>query len=197
MKFDLSQYATVEERLEKFWSDHPNGAVITEIAHREADTIIVKAYIYFERGGELVATGLAEEVRDASPVNRTSFVENAETSAIGRGLANANYAMKKRPSREEMQKAQRRSETSNPAATNTTITVTNNVVETELIAPPQRKTLATLTTDLGLNKKFRPYASKILGRKIEDVGEITKQEATTLIAEMIREKNARSEGESK
>lgn len=197
MRFDLSQYATVEERLEKFWSDHPNGAVITEIAHREGDSIIVKAYIYFERGGELVATGLAEEVKDASPVNRTSFVENAETSAIGRGLANCNYAMKKRPSQEEMRKAERQNKTSNPAATTTTVTVTNNVVETELIAPAQRKTLANLTTDLGLNKKFRPYASKFLGREIGDVGEITKKEATSLIAEMIREKNARTEGESK
>lgn len=197
MRFDLSQYATVEERLEKFWSDHPNGAVITEIAHREGDTIIVKAFIYFERGGDLVATGLAEEVRDASPVNKTSFVENAETSAIGRGLANANYAMKKRPSREEMQKAERRQQSSNPATRNTTITVTNNVGDPELIAPQQRKTLGNLTTDLGLNKKFRPYASKILGREIVEVGEITKQEATKLIAEMIREKNARAEGESK
>ena len=197
MRFDLSQYATVEERLEKFWSDHPNGAVITEIAHREGDTIIVKAYIYFERGGELVATGLAEEVRDASPVNKTSFVENAETSAIGRGLANCNYAMKKRPSQEEMKKAQRQTQTTNPAVTNTKITVTNNVVSSDLIAPQQRKTLATLTTDLGLNKKFRPYASKVLGREISDVGEITKQEATTLIAEMIREKNAREDGDSK
>jgi hypothetical protein len=196
MKFDLSQYATVEERLEKFWKEHPEGAVITEIAHREADTIIVKAYIYFERGGELVATGLAEEVRDASPVNRTSFVENAETSAIGRGLANANYAMKKRPSREEMEKTQRRSVTSNPA----NVTVTNVVVaqETgELIAPQQRKTLAQLVTDLGLNKKFMPYASKFLGRQITDVAEITKQEATKLIAEMIREKTSREEGEQK
>lgn len=186
MRFDLSQYATVEERLEKFWADHPNGAVITEIAHREADTIIIKAYIYFERGGDLVATGLAEEVRDASPVNKTSFVENAETSAIGRGLSNCGYQMKKRPSREEMQKAQRRAEQEPTIAEST-----------DSLDAAQRKTLAKLTTDLGLNKKFRPYASKVLGREIGDVAEITKKEATKLIAEMIREKNARSEGESK
>lgn len=195
MRFDLSQYATVEERLEKFWKDHPEGAVITEIAHQEGDRVIFKAYIYFERGGELVATGYAEEIRDASPVNRTSFVENAETSAIGRGLANANYAMKKRPSREEMEKAQRRSVPQSKSNPPTTVVVSNP--DSELIAPAQRKTLATLTTDLGLNKKFRPYASKILGREIKDVGEITKQEATTLIATMIREKNAREEGETK
>lgn len=181
MKFDLSQYATVEERLAKFWADHPNGAVITEIAHREADSIIVKAYIYFERDGDLVATGLAEEVRDASPVNKTSFVENAETSAIGRGLANANYQVKKRPSLEEMQKAQR-----GGAA----LRVVAEPVETDSLDDVQRKTLAKLVTDLGLNKRFRPYASKVLGREIVEVADITKREATTLIAEMIREKAA-------
>ena len=195
MRFDLSQYATVEERLEKFWKDHPDGAIITEIAHNEGDRIIFKTYVYFERGGELVATGYAEEIRDASPVNKTSFVENAETSSIGRGLANANYAMKKRPSREEMEKAQRRATTSNPA----NVTVTNVAVAQDsgdLISPAQRKTLAQLVVDLGLNKKFTPYASNKIGRKITDVAEITKPEATRLIAEMIREKTAReSDGE--
>ena len=186
MKFDLSQYATVEERLTQFWSDHPDGAVITEIAHREDNIIVFKAYIYFERGGDLVSTGFAEEVRDASPVNRTSFVENAETSAIGRGLANANYAMKKRPSREEMQKAQR-----------TTTTTTNVVVHnsSDLMSDAQRGTLGKLVIDLKLNKKFVPYAKEKLGRDITSVDEITKAEATLLIAAMIREKTESEESE--
>ena len=186
MKFDLSQYATVEERLTQFWSDHPDGAVITEIAHREENTIIFKAYIYFERGGDLVSTGFAEEVRDASPVNRTSFVENAETSSIGRGLANANYAMKKRPSREEMEKAQR-------ITTTTTNVVVNN--SSDLMSDAQRGTLGKLVVDLKLNKKFVPYAKEKLGRDITSVDEITKAEATLLIAAMIREKTENEESE--
>lgn len=177
MKFDLSQYATVEERLTQFWSDHPDGAVITEIAHREENIIVFKAYIYFERGGDLVSTGFAEEVRDASPVNRTSFVENAETSSIGRGLANANYAMKKRPSREEMQKAQR-------ITTSTTNVVVNN--SSDLMSDAQRGTLGKLVVDLKLNKKFVPYAKEKLGRDITSVDEITKAEATVLIAAIDR-----------
>lgn len=185
MKFDLSQYATVEERLQKFWEDHPEGAVVTEIAHREGDAVIFKASVYFERGGCLVATGFAEEIRDASPVNRTSFIENAETSAIGRALANCNYQMKKRPSRQEMEKANRRN-----APAESTV---GSASAPDTLAPAQRKTLADLTTDLGLNKKFRPYASKVLGREIKDVAEITKAEATKLIAQMIREKNTRAE----
>jgi len=108
-RFNLDEYATVEERLEKFWADHPNGAVITDIVKYEGDACVFKALIFFERGAELVATGFAEEIRDASPVNKTSFVENAETSAIGRALAACGYQMKKRPSREEMEKVERRS----------------------------------------------------------------------------------------
>ena len=190
MRFDLSQYATVEERLVKFWQDHPDGAIITEIAHREGDTIIFKAYIYFERGGELVSTGFAEEIKDASPVNKTSYVENAETSAIGRGLANANYAMKKRPSREEMQKAERR------ANTTTTITNVRNIVATTttdpdapivmLITPQQRETMGKLAKETGRNKGFMKWASQELGREIAKVDEMTRIEATTLIGLLIR-----------
>jgi hypothetical protein len=81
-----------------------------------ANICVIKAELWIElrEGGEdyrsLRATGYAEEVRGEGNVNRTSHVENCETSAIGRALANLGYAgsdMTKRPSREEMQKVQR------------------------------------------------------------------------------------------
>ncbi len=188
MRFDLSQYATVEERLVKFWQDHPDGAIITEIAHREGDTIIFKAYIYFERGGELVATGYAEEVKDASPVNKTSYVENAETSAIGRGLANANYAMKKRPSREEMQKAERRANTTTVTNIVATTTADPEASTVALISPQQRETMGKLAKETGRNKGFMQWASQELGRDIAKVDELTRIEATSLIGLLIRMK---------
>jgi len=190
MRFDLSQYATVEERLAKFWEDHPDGAIITEIAHREGDTIIFKAYIYFERGGDLVATGFAEEVKDASPVNKTSFVENAETSSIGRGLANCNYQMKKRASKEEMEKVQRR--TAMPSVVNV-VTETSNGTPT--ISEAQRKTMGDLVNELGRNKGFTAWASEQIGRKITKVDEISRIEATALIGTLIREKSERQNNE--
>jgi NADH/NAD ratio-sensing transcriptional regulator Rex len=64
---------------------------------------VVKAYVYL--GDTLVSTGLAYEKNGEGYVNKTSHLENCETSAIGRALANFNYAGSKRPSREEMQKA--------------------------------------------------------------------------------------------
>jgi hypothetical protein len=110
MGFNLENYETVEDRLARFWADHPNGRIHTSIHHYDDNKIVVRAEAYFDRDKDThpVATGYAEEVRGASPVNKTSHVENAETSAIGRSLANCNYAPRgARPSREEMAKVQR------------------------------------------------------------------------------------------
>ena len=107
--FNLDNYETVEDRLVKFWSDHTNGRINTSIHYYDDTRILVRAEVYFDREDvRPVATGYAEELRGASPVNRTSHAENAETSAIGRALANCGYAAKgSRPSREEMQKVER------------------------------------------------------------------------------------------
>jgi hypothetical protein len=72
----------------------------------EATRYIVKAYLYKDSADVVAwATGYAEETVTSRGVNQTSALENCETSAIGRALANAGYAPKgKRPSREEMSK---------------------------------------------------------------------------------------------
>jgi len=108
-KFNLDDYETVEDRLRKFWEDHPAGRVESDLVAYSDTQFIVKASVYFDGlNDDPTATGLAEEVVGASPVNKTSALENAETSAIGRALANCGYAAKgKRPSREEMAKVQR------------------------------------------------------------------------------------------
>jgi hypothetical protein len=72
-----------------------------------ADICVIRAELWLE--DVCIATGYAEEVRGAGNVNRTSHVENCETSAVGRALANAGMAgtdVNKRPSREEMMKVQ-------------------------------------------------------------------------------------------
>ena len=104
--FDLSQYDLVEDRIFKFWKDHPDGRIYTEIIEHTLQRFIVKASIYrTEVDAHPWTTGFAEETISTRGVNSTSALENCETSAIGRALANANYAAKgKRPSREEMAK---------------------------------------------------------------------------------------------
>jgi hypothetical protein len=104
--FNLEDYETVEERLAKFWKEHPDGRISTEVVEHTLQRFIVKASIYrTEVDAYPWTTGFAEETVSTRGVNSTSALENCETSAIGRALANANYAAKgKRPSREEMAK---------------------------------------------------------------------------------------------
>ena len=104
--FNLADYETVEVRLEKFIKDYPDFRIATELEVVERDRYIVKAYLFKTASDSLSwATGYAEEKITDRGVNSTSALENCETSAIGRALANAGYAAKgKRPSREEMSK---------------------------------------------------------------------------------------------
>ena len=104
--FNLADYETVEVRLEKFIKDYPDFRIATELEVCEKDRYIVKAYLFKDaQQSTALSTGLAEEKVTDRGVNQTSALENCETSAIGRALANAGYAAKgKRPSREEMSK---------------------------------------------------------------------------------------------
>ena len=104
--FNLDDYETVEERLVKYWKDHPDGQIHTKLLDSTASRFIVEASIYrTEADSRPWTTGLAEETVQGRGVNATSALENCETSAIGRALANAGYATKgKRASREEMSK---------------------------------------------------------------------------------------------
>jgi hypothetical protein len=104
--FNLADYEPVEVRLEKFIKDYPDFRISTELEVVEATRYIVKAYLYKTSEDSIAwATGYAEETVSTRGVNQTSALENCETSAIGRALANAGYAPKgKRPSREEMSK---------------------------------------------------------------------------------------------
>ena len=104
--FNLEDYETVEERLVKFWKEHPDGRIETALVESTLQRFIVKAAIYrTEVDAQAWTTGYAEETVSTRGVNSTSALENCETSAIGRALANAGYASKgKRPSREEMSK---------------------------------------------------------------------------------------------
>ena len=126
MGFNLDDYEPVAARLDRWLADKLAGytastndypRVLTRmVSEPGADICVIRAELWL--GENLIATGYAEEVRGQGNVNRTSHVENAETSAIGRALGNAGLAgsdMTKRPSREEMAKVQRMTTSNGPA----------------------------------------------------------------------------------
>ena len=81
------EYRTVAERINLFWENREAAewSIVTELLGDQGDVIIFRAVI--THGDRIVATGTSEEVRGSTSINRTSALENAETSAVGRALA--------------------------------------------------------------------------------------------------------------
>jgi hypothetical protein len=112
MSFNPADYAEVAERLPLFWKDCPLGRINTEIITDDGTRIVMKATLWADISHTVpTTTGFAEEIRGSSMVNKTSALENCETSAIGRALANYQFqGSKKRASLEEMVKVYRHGE---------------------------------------------------------------------------------------
>ena len=86
------QYKTVAKRVDEFRKKHNTTmSIITRLIESTDDFVVMKAEI-LDKDGRVIATGYAEEKRNASMINKTSALENCETSAIGRALANFGYA---------------------------------------------------------------------------------------------------------
>ena len=109
-KFNLENYETVEDRLKQYWKDNPNGRIWTEVVHETEDgsCVTIRALVYINADdSNPISTGIAQETKGQGGfANTDAWVENCETSAIGRALANWKYqgSGKARPSKEEMSK---------------------------------------------------------------------------------------------
>ena len=108
---DLSDYALVADRITLFYERYPDGRIVTELHSRADREITFKALVFRTATDELpAATGWASEREGDGEINRVACLENTETSAVGRALANLGFtASSRRPSREEMEKARRMS----------------------------------------------------------------------------------------
>ena len=85
VKIHGKEYKTVALRIQEFREKHPDFTIQTDLVEANDTLVVMKATI--SQGDQVIATGYAEEVRTASKINRTSALENAETSAVGRALA--------------------------------------------------------------------------------------------------------------
>lgn len=205
-QFNLDNYETVASRLDRWLTSYesdsavPRTRVETELIHYTDNRCVFKASIYVDN--VLVATGWAEETRGEGMVNKTSHVENCESSAVGRALANAGLAgadPAKRPSREEMTKVQRSS-----APTQNVSQVVDMLKESfgegsEIIerpvpqikdpnasaSPKQIGMIRMLLKQKGLETDDqRFYVEATIGRQVGKLDEITKGEASKIIGEL-------------
>jgi hypothetical protein len=113
--FNLSEYQTVQERVDLFLSRYDKGRFNLELVSMTPEQVVFKAEVYLHKDDLYPATvDYAEERLGSSPVNKTSFVENCATSALGRAISmlGGEFSPKgKRPSQQEMSKVARLSTT--------------------------------------------------------------------------------------
>lgn len=168
MSYLPADYETVADRLVRWWAKYPDGCIETTMVHYDAKTVVFRAMGYADANAKQpIATGYAEEVLGSSPVNKTSFVENCETSAIGRMISNSPIGTAgPRPSREEMNKVERRGEGVSPQG--------NPMPETGGASPKQKAMLRAL-----YRQKGHGTASDAM------LDNMTKQEASRMIDELM------------
>jgi len=106
---EFSDYAPVAERITSFYQRYPTGRIITKLRSRSERQVTFEAMVYRSpEDPKPAATGWASEREGDGEINEVACLENTETSAIGRALANLGFtASARRPSREEMEKAAR------------------------------------------------------------------------------------------
>lgn len=104
------EYKTVAKRVDEFRKEHKQELGIqTNLVSIDERTVVIKAEI-INKEGFVIATGYAEENRQSSTINKTSALENCETSAIGRALANFGLAGGEYASADEVAQAISRQE---------------------------------------------------------------------------------------
>jgi hypothetical protein len=157
MTFNLDNYEPVAPRLARWLETVVKSSVTPRVittlhAYAPGEWCIFKAELW--EGDTLISTGYAEEHHTDRGVNSTSHMENCETSAIGRALANCGYAgsdPSKRPSREEMTKVQRMTPSDSPESTQRPQASPNKAA-----SDAQLGLIRTLSKKLGFEAHFPP-----------------------------------------
>ena len=86
------EYAEVNQRIKAFRMIYPQGTIHTELISNENGICIFKASVVNEEG-KLLADGTAYEKENSTFINKTSYIENCETSAVGRALGMAGFGI--------------------------------------------------------------------------------------------------------
>lgn len=149
-------YAEVNQRIKAFRMLYPQGLIETEMVSNENGMCIFRAKVY---GDTLLATGTAYEKEGSTFINKTSYIENCETSAIGRALGIAGFGI----------------DTSIASAEEVLNAVANQETEEAKATPKQIEMLCKILSDEEVAKTYEFY-------KIGDLSELTIQQASSLIS---------------
>lgn len=152
----FENYIPVSERIEQFYAKFPDGRILTTIVEHDTEGgfILMRAEAYRKADDSLpAATGHAFEMKAEGYVNKTSYIENCETGAVGRALANLGFEVKRGiASREDTQKTDRQTPARTAPATNTPSKIDQNITQALQILNKGDKDLnGWVKTKLGLN----------------------------------------------
>lgn len=86
------EYCEVNQRIKAFRMVHPDGAIIPELISLEGGVCVMKATVMDARG-EVLGVGHAYEKEGSTFINKTSYIENCETSAVGRALGMCGFGI--------------------------------------------------------------------------------------------------------
>ena len=86
------EYAEVNQRIKAFRMIYPQGSIVTQMLSNENGVCVFKATVGTD-DGVILGTGTAYEKEDSSFINKTSYIENCETSAVGRALGMAGFGI--------------------------------------------------------------------------------------------------------
>ena len=153
------QYVTVNERLKFFRETYPEHSLVTDLVEVNADHALVKASIV-NKEGRIIAQGTSFEKAGSSFINKTSHVENAETSAWGRALGNFGIGLDESvASFEEVANAVLNKDKKEPPVT---IMPSPPPAKEDWASPEQIAEIETLTADLGgtLEQTYGAFAIK-------------------------------------
>ena len=167
------EYVEVNQRVTAFRMVYPTGSITSEILSLEDGVCVIKATCADENGS-ILGTGHAYEKENSSFINKTSYIENCETSAVGRALGMAGFGIDTSIcSAEELENALLNQEASE------TISVTQ--------ASVMKQTLAQTDSDV---TAFIKMVNDKFGRGVGSVDEFNKQEYA-YAAQMLRKKQAK------
>ena len=160
------EYAEVNQRIKAFRMVHPNGTITTDIVNIENGIVLMKASITDDEG-RLIGTGYAYEKEKSSFINQTSYIENCETSAVGRALGMCGFGIDTSvASAEEVQNAIKNQQSQQPQQPLNEVIVAKAKqlnIKLEAVAKYYTKNVEDLTNDdllKAINTKEKALAKK-------------------------------------